>query len=160
MRCEDVKISWIYNAFHELPQPVGPNQCRDPLVVTFMHGSTSGCSWILFLRNQSRDHILADLLPLVGDPNVAATYSWGSVVLSWLYQQMGRAVIYVAGSQMGTETWTTSLYWCICGRSRYFQVFVQATHIWVSFRVMTLPHGFTPYTNRDDVFAVKEDPLW
>ncbi|CAN1832666.1 hypothetical protein LINPERHAP1_LOCUS33559 [Linum perenne] len=43
---------------------------------------------------RTRDHIPTNLLTLLGDPGVAATFSWGSVVLAWLYRQMGRAAFY------------------------------------------------------------------
>ncbi|CAN1263339.1 Protein MAIN-LIKE 1, partial [Linum perenne] len=63
-------------------------------------------TWVLvgavLLADRSGDHIPVYLLPLIGDPVVAASYIWGSAVLAWLYRVMGRAVFFTGGSQKGT----------------------------------------------------------
>ncbi|CAN1160056.1 hypothetical protein LINPERPRIM_LOCUS21928 [Linum perenne] len=41
-------------------------------------------------------------MPLIGDPIVAASFNWGSVVLAWLYRLMGRAAFFTSGSQKDT----------------------------------------------------------
>ncbi|CAN1128235.1 hypothetical protein LINPERPRIM_LOCUS30067, partial [Linum perenne] len=52
--------------------------------------------------DRTGDHIPTYLLPLIGNPYVAATFSWGSTVLACLYWVMGRATIFPGGSQKGT----------------------------------------------------------
>ncbi|CAN1323382.1 Serine/threonine-protein phosphatase 7 long form homolog, partial [Linum perenne] len=56
----------------------------------------------VLLADRSGDHIPVHILPLVGDPQVAGTYSWGSAVLTWLYKVMGRAAFFTGGSLRGT----------------------------------------------------------
>ncbi|CAN1243308.1 Serine/threonine-protein phosphatase 7 long form homolog, partial [Linum perenne] len=56
----------------------------------------------VLLADRSGDHIPVHILPLVGDPRVAGTYSWGSAVLAWLYKVMGRATFFTGGSLRGT----------------------------------------------------------
>ncbi|CAN1775067.1 Protein MAIN-LIKE 2 [Linum perenne] len=48
----------------------------------------------VLLADRNGDHIPVHLLQLIGDPRVAATYSWGSAVLAWLYKVMGRAAFF------------------------------------------------------------------
>ncbi|CAN1799375.1 Serine/threonine-protein phosphatase 7 long form homolog, partial [Linum perenne] len=56
----------------------------------------------VLLADRSGDYISVHILPLVGDPVVASTYSWGSAILAWLYKVMGRAVFFTGGSLRGT----------------------------------------------------------
>ncbi|CAN1190090.1 Protein MAIN-LIKE 2, partial [Linum perenne] len=56
----------------------------------------------ILLADRSGDHIPLYLLPLIGDPLIASSFSWGSAVLAWLYKVMGRAVFFTGGSQKGS----------------------------------------------------------
>ncbi|CAN1186994.1 Protein MAIN-LIKE 2, partial [Linum perenne] len=92
-----VKISWVKGEFDHLPTGAPPD------VVTRY---TRAYTWVLLgavlLADRSGDLIPVHLLRLVGDPNVARTFSWGSAVLAWLYKAMGRATFFTGGSQKGT----------------------------------------------------------
>ncbi|CAN1189281.1 Protein MAIN-LIKE 2, partial [Linum perenne] len=76
-----VKVSWVKGLFDHLPANTAPE------VVTFY---ARAYTWVLvasvLLADRSGDHIPVHILPLVGDPVVAPTYSWGSAVLAWLYK--------------------------------------------------------------------------
>ncbi|CAN1318764.1 hypothetical protein LINPERPRIM_LOCUS30942 [Linum perenne] len=89
-----MRVSWVKGLFDHLPEGATPE------VVTIYAWSFT---WVLvggvLLADQTGDHIPAYLMPL---PDVAATFSWGSVVLAWLYQVMGRAVFFTGGRQKGT----------------------------------------------------------
>ncbi|CAN1193273.1 hypothetical protein LINPERPRIM_LOCUS28070, partial [Linum perenne] len=62
-------------------------------------------TWVLvgavLLDDRTRDHIPVYLLPLISDPAVEASFSWGSAVLGWLYRVMGREAFFIGGSQKG-----------------------------------------------------------
>ncbi|CAN1193332.1 Serine/threonine-protein phosphatase 7 long form homolog, partial [Linum perenne] len=77
---------------------------RAPEEVVTYHAQTF--TWVLLggvlLADRSGDHIPVHILPLVGDPRVAGTYSWGSAILAWLYKVMGRAAFFTGGSLRGT----------------------------------------------------------
>ncbi|CAN1178973.1 hypothetical protein LINPERPRIM_LOCUS36910 [Linum perenne] len=72
-------------------------------------------SWVLvgavLLANRIGDHILAYLLPLIGDPDVVATFSWGSAVLAWLYRQMGGNPYSLVTVRWGLVNWPNSHCW-------------------------------------------------
>ncbi|CAN1262162.1 Protein MAIN-LIKE 2 [Linum perenne] len=88
-----VKISWVKGEFDHLPTGAPPD------VVTRY---TRAYTWVLLgavlLADRSGDLIPVHLLRLVGDPNVARTFSWGSAVLAWLYKAMGRATFFTDDS--------------------------------------------------------------
>ncbi|CAN1801925.1 Serine/threonine-protein phosphatase 7 long form homolog, partial [Linum perenne] len=71
-----------------------------------IQGTTVRVSWVkgLFdhLPDGAPEEISVHILPLVGDPGVAGTYSWGSAVLAWLYKVMRRAAFFTGGSLRGT----------------------------------------------------------
>ncbi|CAN1172114.1 hypothetical protein LINPERHAP2_LOCUS29989 [Linum perenne] len=75
-----MRVSWVKGLFDHLPEGATPE------VVTIYAWSFT---WVLvggvLLADQTGDHIPAYLMPL---PDVAATFSWGSVVLAWLYQNL------------------------------------------------------------------------
>ncbi|CAN1314531.1 hypothetical protein LINPERPRIM_LOCUS29360 [Linum perenne] len=81
-----MKVSWVKGLFDRLPAGATPE------VVTIY---AREFTWVLvggvLLDERTGDHIPAYLLPLIGDPAVAASFSWDSAVLAWLYQVMGRA---------------------------------------------------------------------
>ncbi|CAN1777783.1 Protein MAIN-LIKE 2, partial [Linum perenne] len=92
-----VRVSWVKGLFDCLPADA-------PLEVVTFHARAF--TWVLvadiLLDDLIGDHIPVHLLPLVGDPVVASTFSWGSAVLAWLYRVMGRAVFFTGGSQRGS----------------------------------------------------------
>ncbi|CAN1154147.1 Serine/threonine-protein phosphatase 7 long form homolog, partial [Linum perenne] len=92
-----VRVSWVKGLFDRLPDEA-PEE-----VVTY---HARAFTWVLLggvlLADRSGDHIPVHILPLVGDPQVACTYSWGSAVLAWLYKVMGRAAFFTSGSLRGT----------------------------------------------------------
>ncbi|CAN1347864.1 Protein MAIN-LIKE 1 [Linum perenne] len=92
------RVSWVKGLFDRLPYEAPPE------VVTF---HARAFTWVLvggvLLADRSGDHISVHLLPLIGDPHVASTFSWGSAVLAWLYKVMGRTVFFTGGSQRGTS---------------------------------------------------------
>ncbi|CAN1811667.1 Protein MAIN-LIKE 2, partial [Linum perenne] len=92
-----VRVSWVKGLFDHLPDGA-PEE-----VVTY---HARAFTWVLLggvlLANRSGDHIPVHILLLVGDPRVADTYSWGSVVLAWLYKVMGKAAFFNGGSLRGT----------------------------------------------------------
>ncbi|CAN1188965.1 Protein MAIN-LIKE 2 [Linum perenne] len=92
-----VRVSWVKGVFDRLPDEA-PEE-----VVTY---HARAFTWVLLggvlLADRSGDHIPVHILPLVGDPRVAGTYSWGSAVLAWLYKVMGRATFFTGGSLRGT----------------------------------------------------------
>ncbi|CAN1146588.1 hypothetical protein LINPERPRIM_LOCUS6530 [Linum perenne] len=55
----------------------------------------------VLLADRTWDHKPVYLLPLIGDPVVAALFSWGSAVLAYLYRVMGRVVFFTGGTQKG-----------------------------------------------------------
>ncbi|CAN1318763.1 hypothetical protein LINPERPRIM_LOCUS30941 [Linum perenne] len=89
-----MRVSWVKGLFDHLPEGATPE------VVTIYAWAFT---WVLvggvLLADRTGDHIPAYLMPLL---DVAATFSWGSVVLAWLYQVMGRAVFFTGGRQKGT----------------------------------------------------------
>ncbi|CAN1779634.1 Serine/threonine-protein phosphatase 7 long form homolog, partial [Linum perenne] len=93
-----VRVSWVKGLFDRLSAEA------TPIVVTFQ---ARAYTWVLvagvLLADRSGDHIPVHILPLIGDPVVASTYSWGSAVLAWLYKVMGRAVFFAGGSMRGTD---------------------------------------------------------
>ncbi|CAN1762242.1 Protein MAIN-LIKE 2, partial [Linum perenne] len=72
-----VTVSWVKELFDHLPDGA-PEE-----VVTY---HARAFTWVLLggvlLADRSGDHIPVHILPLVGDPQVAGTYSWGSAVMS------------------------------------------------------------------------------
>ncbi|CAN1126478.1 Serine/threonine-protein phosphatase 7 long form homolog, partial [Linum perenne] len=92
-----VRVSWVKGVFDHLPDEAPED------VVTY---HAQAFTWVLLggvlLTDRSGDHILVHILPLIGDPRVACTYSWGSAVLAWLYKVMGRAAFFTGGSLRGT----------------------------------------------------------
>ncbi|CAN1351237.1 Serine/threonine-protein phosphatase 7 long form homolog [Linum perenne] len=54
------------------------------------------------LPDWSRDLIPVHLLHLLSESGDAASFSWGSAVLAWLYKAMGRAAFFTGASQKGT----------------------------------------------------------
>ncbi|CAN1316334.1 Serine/threonine-protein phosphatase 7 long form homolog, partial [Linum perenne] len=92
-----VRVSWVKGLFDHLPDGA-PEE-----VVTY---HARAFTWVLLggvlLADRSGDHIPVHILPLVKDPRVAGTYSWGSSVLAWLYKVMGRAAFFTGGSLRGT----------------------------------------------------------
>ncbi|CAN1126475.1 Protein MAIN-LIKE 2, partial [Linum perenne] len=80
-----VRVSWVKGVFDHLPDEAPED------VVTY---HAQAFTWVLLggvlLTDRSGDHILVHILPLIGDPRVACTYSWGSAVLAWLYKALER----------------------------------------------------------------------
>ncbi|CAN1811590.1 Serine/threonine-protein phosphatase 7 long form homolog, partial [Linum perenne] len=92
-----VRVSWVKGVFDRLPD-------KAPEEVVTYHARAF--TWVLLggvlLADRSGDHISVHILPLLGDPLVAGTYSWVSAVLAWLYKVMGRAAFFIGGSLRGT----------------------------------------------------------
>ncbi|CAN1292115.1 Serine/threonine-protein phosphatase 7 long form homolog, partial [Linum perenne] len=92
-----VRVSRVKGLFDHMPN-------GDPEEVVTYHAQAF--TWVLLggvlLADRSGDHISVHILPLVGNPRVAGTYSWGSLVLAWLYKVMGRATFFTGGSLRGT----------------------------------------------------------
>ncbi|CAN1775068.1 Protein MAIN-LIKE 2 [Linum perenne] len=84
-----VKVAWVKRLFDRLPDGASVE------VITY---HARAYTWVLvagvLLADRNGDHIPVHLLQLIGDPRVAATYSWGSAVLAWLYKVMGRAAFF------------------------------------------------------------------
>ncbi|CAN1244288.1 Protein MAIN-LIKE 2 [Linum perenne] len=93
-----LRVSWVKGLFDRLTAEAPPE------VVTF---HTRAFTWVfvgvILLAERSGDHIPVYLLPLVVDPLVASTFSWGSAVLAWMYKVMERAVFFTGGSKRGTS---------------------------------------------------------
>ncbi|CAN1248798.1 Protein MAIN-LIKE 2, partial [Linum perenne] len=93
-----VKVSWVKGLFDRLPTRATPE------VVTIY---ARAFTWVLvgavLLVDRTGDHIPVYLLPLIGDPVVVASFSWGSAVLAWLYLVMGRVAFFTGSSQKGTS---------------------------------------------------------
>ncbi|CAN1332642.1 Serine/threonine-protein phosphatase 7 long form homolog, partial [Linum perenne] len=93
-----VRVSWVKGLFDRLPAEATAE------VVTF---HARAYTWVLvagvLLGDRSGDHIPVHIQPLVGDPVVAASYSWGSAVLAWLYKVTGREAFFTGGSMRGTS---------------------------------------------------------
>ncbi|CAN1797137.1 hypothetical protein LINPERHAP1_LOCUS21161 [Linum perenne] len=91
-----VKVPWVKGLFDRLPAGATPE------VVTIY---ARVFTWVLvgavLLDDRTRDHIPVYLLPLISDPAVEASFSWGSAVLGWLYRVMGREAFFIGGSQKG-----------------------------------------------------------
>ncbi|CAN1146000.1 Protein MAIN-LIKE 2 [Linum perenne] len=88
-----VKVSWVKGLFDRLPTRATPE------VVTIY---ARAFTWVLvgavLLVDRTGDHIPVYLLPLIGDPVVVASFSWGSAVLAWLYLVMGRVAFFTDDS--------------------------------------------------------------
>ncbi|CAN1821559.1 Protein MAIN-LIKE 1 [Linum perenne] len=88
-----VRVPWVKGLFDHLPAEAPPD------VVTI---DARAFTWVLvgavLLADRSGDHISVYLLPLVGDPLVASSFSWGSAILARVYKAMGRAVFFTGGS--------------------------------------------------------------
>ncbi|CAN1181409.1 Protein MAIN-LIKE 2 [Linum perenne] len=89
-----MKVSWVKGLFDRLPAGATPE------VVTIY---ARAFTWVLvggvLLDERTGDHIPAYLLPLIGDPAVAASFSWDNAVLAWPYQVMGRATFFTGGKK-------------------------------------------------------------
>ncbi|CAN1283466.1 Serine/threonine-protein phosphatase 7 long form homolog [Linum perenne] len=141
-----VRVSWVKGLFDHLPQGATPE------VITIY---ARAFTWVLvggvLLADRTGDHIPAYLLPLISDPNVAATFSWGSAVLAWLYRQMGRATFFTDDSQPRGLRWIAS----IIGHQRA----IRLTDLrYILDRCPTFE--WTPYAGRTEEYAVEEDHLW
>ncbi|CAN1283467.1 Serine/threonine-protein phosphatase 7 long form homolog [Linum perenne] len=158
-----VRVSWVKGLFDHLPQGATPE------VITIY---ARAFTWVLvggvLLADRTGDHIPAYLLPLISDPNVAATFSWGSAVLAWLYRQMvhlwalerfptiaGRYIEqgapHVDDSQPRGLRWIAS----IIGHQRA----IRLTDLrYILDRCPTFE--WTPYAGRTEEYAVEEDHLW
>ncbi|CAN1292119.1 Protein MAIN-LIKE 2, partial [Linum perenne] len=95
-----VRVSRVKGLFDHMPN-------GDPEEVVTYHAQAF--TWVLLggvlLADRSGDHISVHILPLVGNPRVAGTYSWGSLVLAWLYKVMGRATFFTDDSHPRGMRW-------------------------------------------------------
>ncbi|CAN1160416.1 Protein MAIN-LIKE 2 [Linum perenne] len=91
-----VKVSWVKGLFDHLLDEATPE-----VVSIYARAFTWVLAGAVLLADRTGDHIPTYLLPLIGNPYVVATFSWGSVVLAWLYRIMGRAAFFTGGSQKG-----------------------------------------------------------
>ncbi|CAN1832662.1 hypothetical protein LINPERHAP1_LOCUS33555 [Linum perenne] len=101
MQQNSSSLTWdpTYEAFvggcklREVVRVLGVTPCKElittliesyPEVVTIY---ARAYTWVLvgsvLLADRTRDHIPANLLTLLGDPGVAATFNWGSVDVLW-----------------------------------------------------------------------------
>ncbi|CAN1750196.1 Serine/threonine-protein phosphatase 7 long form homolog [Linum perenne] len=92
-----VKISWVKEQFDRLPAGASAD------VITCY---ARAYAWVLvgavLLADRSGDLIPVHLLRLLSESGDAASFSWGSAVLAWLYKAMGRAAFFTGASQKGT----------------------------------------------------------
>ncbi|CAN1160571.1 hypothetical protein LINPERHAP2_LOCUS23398 [Linum perenne] len=107
MRQHNSSLTWdpAYEVFvtrcrvREVVRVLGATPTKD-LVTTLIE------SWVivgsLLLVDWTGDHMPEYLLTLLGDPDVATTFSSGSAILAWLYRQMGRVAFFIGGNQKGT----------------------------------------------------------
>ncbi|CAN1756361.1 Serine/threonine-protein phosphatase 7 long form homolog [Linum perenne] len=94
---QSVKISWVKGMFDHLPAGAPAD-----VVIRYARAYTWVLLGAILLADRTGDLIPVHLLRLIGDSRVASTFSWGSAVLAWLYNTMGRAAFFTARSQRGT----------------------------------------------------------
>ncbi|CAN1309890.1 Protein MAIN-LIKE 2 [Linum perenne] len=92
-----VKVSGVKGLFDHLP-----TGATHVIVTIYARVFTWVLVGVVLLANRIEDHIPVYLLPLIGDPAVAASFSWGSAVIAWLYRVVGRVVFLTGCSQKGT----------------------------------------------------------
>ncbi|CAN1157937.1 Protein MAIN-LIKE 2, partial [Linum perenne] len=95
-----VKISWVKEQFDRLPAGASAD------VITCY---ARAYAWVLvgavLLADRSGDLIPVHLLRLLSESGDAASFSWGSAVLAWLYKAMGRAAFFTADSYPRGMRW-------------------------------------------------------
>ncbi|CAN1243026.1 Protein MAIN-LIKE 2, partial [Linum perenne] len=92
-----VKILWVKDQFDCLPAGAPAD-----VITRYARAYTWVLLGAVLLADRNRDLIPVHLLRLVSDSVVAGSFSWGSVVLAWLYKAMGRAAFFTGASQKGT----------------------------------------------------------
>ncbi|CAN1750198.1 Serine/threonine-protein phosphatase 7 long form homolog, partial [Linum perenne] len=140
-----VKISWVKEQFDRLPAGASAD------VITCY---ARAYAWVLvgavLLADRSGDLIPVHLLRLLSESGDAASFSWGSAVLAWLYKAMGRAAFFTA------DSYPRGMRWMPIVHRHQHCVSMKLEEIRYALDRST----WLPYASRELAYQLEPDELW